>query len=115
MSLQTNRLSPTVIGSSRGVKASVVAAFDARLLQYKTVLQSRINREKIRQSFQLFLDRFLVPTQLYHPSGSALDPAHLCCDLLSTPACQCQALHPQFAQIIAWGDLCRFFGSGILA
>jgi hypothetical protein len=49
-------------------KASVVAAFDTRLLQYKTVLQSRIDREKIRQSFQSFLGRFLVPTQRYHRS-----------------------------------------------
>jgi len=54
-----------MLDEPREREASVVAAFDARLLQYKTVLQSRINREQIRQSFQLFLGRFLVPTQLY--------------------------------------------------
>jgi hypothetical protein len=30
------------------------------------LVQNRISREQIRQSFQCFLGRLLVPTQLYH-------------------------------------------------
>jgi hypothetical protein len=50
-------------------------AFDLSLLQYKTVLQSNINREQIRQSFQCFLGRLLVPTQLYQRHLHATLPA----------------------------------------
>jgi hypothetical protein len=31
--------------------------------------------------------------------------AHLCCGVLSTPACQSRTVHPQFAQIICFGGI----------
>jgi hypothetical protein len=47
------------------------------------------------------------------------EAAHLCCGLLSTPACQFGAVHPQFAAIIASGEFMvtfrvRSFHAGLM-
>jgi hypothetical protein len=41
-------------------------AFDASLLQYKTMLQTGISRVQIRQVYQGLSAAAVVPTQLYH-------------------------------------------------
>jgi hypothetical protein len=95
------------VGEMIQTKASVVAAFDARLLQYKTVLQSRIDREQIRQSFQLFLGRFWSPPNCTTPPDHQLnDPKvrRFGCGRGSTSACHSLVIHPQFEQINAWGN-----------
>jgi hypothetical protein len=90
-------------------KARVVASFDARLFQYKTMLQSRIDREQIRQSFQLFLGRFLVPTNCTtppnrQPNGATLrlwPLIHLCLPFpLRSPTIRAN----QRFWGLAWGD-----------
>jgi hypothetical protein len=42
-------------------------AFDASLLQYKTMLQTSISRVQIRQVYQWLSAATVVPTQLYQP------------------------------------------------
>ena len=41
-------------------------------------------------------------------------PRHLCCGAPATRACESGSLHPQFRQILRWGDLSMVFrGRGL--